>query len=345
MKSISKRKSSMAEIAQKAGVSPATVSRVLNGTAAVRPDRRQLVLQAVADVGYRPNRLARNFRLQSAEAIGIVVSDIENPHFTTMVRAVEDLAYARGRRVLLCNTDERSDKQHTYLEMLALERVQAVIISPSDPADPEVSELLDQGIPVVAFDRPVEDPRADAILVDNVAASKRATQQLLDAGHRRIGLIAGPLEVKTGADRRAGYEAAMRAAGLSVHVASGHFRIEGGHNATEQLLDQVPDITALVVSNNLMAIGALEVLRLRQRRIPEDVALVTIDDPFWSVLIDPALTALAQPLREMSQAAVDLVFERIEGRRQEPRRLLFEMEMRVRDSCGTIPRGSWRARP
>jgi LacI family transcriptional regulator len=107
----------------------------------------------------------------------------------------------------------------------------------------------------------------------------------------------------------------------------------------------VPDITALVVSNNLMAIGALEVLRLRQRRIPEDVALVTIDDPFWSVLIDPALTALAQPLREMSQAAVDLVFERIEGRRQEPRRLLFEMEMRVRDSCGTIPRGSWRARP
>jgi LacI family transcriptional regulator len=111
------------------------------------------------------------------------------------------------------------------------------------------------------------------------------------------------------------------------------------------MLDQASDITALVVSNNLMAIGALEALRLRQRRIPEDVALVTIDDPFWSILIDPALTALAQPLREMSQAAVDLVFERIEGRRQEPRRLLFEMEMRVRDSCGTIPRGSWRAKP
>jgi DNA-binding LacI/PurR family transcriptional regulator len=262
-----------------------------------------------------------------------------------MVRAVEDLAYARGRRVLLCNTDERSDKQSTYLEMLALERVQAVIISPSDPADPEVSELLDQGIPVVAFDRPVEDPRADAILVDNAGAAERATRHLLDAGHRRIGLVAGPRDVKTGADRRAGYETAMHAAGFAVHAASGRFRIEGGRNAAERLLEEVPDLTALVVSNNLMAIGALEVLRLRRRRIPEDVALVTIDDPFWGVLIDPALTALAQPLREMSQAAVDLVFERIEGRRLEPRRLLFEMEMRVRDSCGTIPRGSWRDRP
>ena len=335
----------MAEIAQKAGVSPATVSRVLNGTAAVRADRRKLVLQAVADVGYRPNRLARNFRLQTAEAIGIVVSDIENPHFTTMVRAVEDLAYARGRRVLLCNTDERSDKQSTYLEMLALERVQAVIISPSDPADPEISELLDQGIPVVAFDRPVEDPRADAIVVDNAAAAERATRHLLNAGHRRIGLVAGPRDVKTGADRRAGYETAMRAAGFPVHAASGRFRIDGGRKAAERLLEEVPDLTALVVSNNLMAIGALEVLRLRRRRIPEDVALVTIDDPFWGVLIDPALTALAQPLREMSQAAVDLVFERIEGRRHEPRHLLFEMEMRVRDSCGTIPPGSWRDRP
>jgi DNA-binding LacI/PurR family transcriptional regulator len=220
-----------------------------------------------------------------------------------------------------------------------------VIISPSDPADPEVSELLDQGIPVVAFDRPVEDPRADAIVVDNAAAAQHATRHLLDAGHRRIGLIAGPRDVKTGADRRAGYDAAMRAAGLLGHAASGRFRIEGGRKATEQLLDQMPDLTALVVSNNLMAIGALEALRLHGKRIPEDVALVTIDDPFWAVLIDPALTALAQPLREMSQAAVDLVFERIEGRRQEPRRLLFEMEMRVRDSCGTIPRGSWRPSP
>ena len=335
----------MADIARRSGVSAATVSRVLNGTARVGPNRRELVLQAIAEVGYRPNLLARNFRRQQAEAIGIVVSDIENPHFTSMVRAVEDLVFARGRRVLLCNTDERADKQRLYLEMMAADRVQAVIISPSDPAVPEISELLDLGVPVIAFDRPVADPRADSILVDNVSAADRATRHLLEAGHRRIGLLAGPSDVQTGADRSAGYEAAMTRAGLPAQAASGGFRIEGGRRATDDLLSAYPDLTALVVANNLMAMGALETLRGRNRRVPDDVALVTIDDPLWSILVDPALTALAQPVRAMSQAIVDLIFERLEGGRQDPKRLVFELQLKRRDSCGTVPRGSWRSQP
>ncbi|MEW6637580.1 MAG: LacI family DNA-binding transcriptional regulator, partial [Actinomycetota bacterium] len=150
----------MKDVADRAGVSPATVSRVLNGAATVRPEYRERVLAAIEELGYRPNRLASNLRRRKAETIGVVVSDIENPHFTQMVRAVEDAAYRRGYRVLLCNTDEEPEKQRSYLEVLADERVLGVILSPSDPRGAEISRLLDLGIPVVTFDRTVEDPRA-----------------------------------------------------------------------------------------------------------------------------------------------------------------------------------------
>src|SRR5207247_1937368 len=131
-----------------------------------------------------------------------------NPHFTSMVRAVEDAAYRRGKRVLLCNTDESPAKQQSYLEVLATERVLGVIVAPSDPAAREVSQALDLGIPVVAFDRPLSDPRADSVLVANRPGSELATLHLVRAGHRRIGFVSGPADVYTGAERLAGYKKA-----------------------------------------------------------------------------------------------------------------------------------------
>lgn len=334
----------MAHIAERAGVSTATVSRVLNGSPRVQPVRRLLVLKAIAELGYRPNRLARNFRRQQVEAIGIVVSDIENPHFTSMVRAVEDLAYARGFRVLVCNTDEKSEKQRVYLEMMANERLQGVVISASDPGAAEIGQLIDAGIHVVAFDRPVADPRADVVLANNLDGAERATRLLVQAGHLRIGLVAGPTDIETGRDRLGGYLAAIRAAGLEPHAVDGGFRIEGGRTATNELLDGGWNPTALVVANNLMAIGALDALRARGRRVPEDVALVTIDDAFWSKLVDPPLTTLAQPVRELASAAMQLLFAKIDGDARGSKRVVFDFEMIVRDSCGTAPKGAWRTR-
>ncbi len=159
-------------MAQRAGVSPATVSRVINESATVGPAKREVVIAAIEELGYRPNRLASNFRRRQTEMIGVVVSDIENPHFTQMVRAVEDAAYVRGHRVLLCNTDEESAKQRDYLGVLAAERVAGVILSPSDGRAPEIGELLDHGISLVAFDRRVEDRRADSVVVHNLAGAR-----------------------------------------------------------------------------------------------------------------------------------------------------------------------------
>ncbi|HEU5430389.1 MAG TPA: LacI family DNA-binding transcriptional regulator [Thermomicrobiales bacterium] len=324
-------------VAERAGVSPATVSRVLSGAAGVGPDRRDRVLRAVAELGYRPNRLAANLRRQTTQTIGVVVSDIENPHFTQMVRAVEDAAFGRGCRVLLCNTDETPDKQRTYLDMLAGERVQGVILAPSDPAGDEIGRLLDLGIPLVAFDRIVDDGRADAVIVDNAEAGRRAAAHLLALGHRRIGFVGGRPEIQTGGERLAGYERAMAAAGLAPLAADGAFRLDGGRRAAETLLDG-GDVTALIVANNLMTVGALQAIRERGLRVPDELALVAVDDPFWAELTDPPLTTLAQPVRRMAESAVRLLFERIAEARTAPRCLVFDVELRVRRSCGAAVR-------
>jgi LacI family transcriptional regulator len=326
------RRVSMREVALRAGVSQATVSRVLNGATSVRAAHREAVLAAVAELEYRPNRLARNLRRQRADMIGVVVSDIENPHFTEMVRAVEDAAYRRGYRVLLCNTDESAEKQRAYLEVLADERPLGVIVAPTDPRGAEIGGLLDHGIPVVAFDRVVDDRRADAVIANNVVAARVATEHLVRGGHRRIGFVGGRDDVETGADRRQGYERALGAAGLAPLTANGEFRIDGGEAATARLLAERP--TGLVVANNLMTIGALRALRAAGVAVPRDVALVAIDDPFWAELTEPPLTTLAQPVRRMADEAVRLLLARIGRRRRAPKRSVYEFELRVRRSCG-----------
>ncbi|HET7092912.1 MAG TPA: substrate-binding domain-containing protein, partial [Thermomicrobiales bacterium] len=262
-----------------------------------------------------------------------VVSDIENPHFTQMVRAVEDAAFGRGCRVLLCNTDETPDKQRVYLDMLAGERVQGVILAPSDPAGAGIGRLLDLGIPLVAFDRIVDDGRADAVIIDSAEAGRRAAEHLIALGHRRIGFIGGRPDIQTGDERRAGYAAAMAAAGLEPLVADGGFRLDGGRRAAGILLD-AGGVAALIVSNNLMTVGALQAIRERGLRIPAELALVAVDDPFWAELTDPPLTALAQPVRRMAESAVRLLFERISGGRSSPRCLVFDVELKIRRSCG-----------
>ena len=322
------------DVAERAGVSPATVSRVLNGAASVRAEYRERVLRVIEELGYRPNRLASNLRRQKAEMIGVVVLDIENPHFTQMVRAVEDAAFRRGYRVLLCNTDENPEKQKAYLQVLAAERVLGVLISPSDPAGEEISELIELGIPVIAFDRSVDDPRADAVIVDNAAGTRLATEFLIRAGHERIGFVSGLDDIETSVERQLGYERAMREAGIEPRSASGGYRIANGKTATEELLE-TGDLTALIVGNNFMTIGALEVLRAHRIRVPEEMALVAVDDPFWAELVEPPLTTLAQPVREMADCAVELLLQRIGGERERPGRMVFDFELRVRGSRGT----------
>lgn len=319
------------DVAGRAGVSPATVSRVLNGNTSVAEAARQKVLAVVDELGYRPNRVASNLRRQQAQMIGVVISDIENPHFTAVVRAVEDAAYRQGYRVLLCNTDEQPEKQRAYLGVLAAERVAGAIISPSEADAPEISELIDQGTCVVAFDRDVADRRADAVLAANTEGARVGTAHLVSTGRRRVGYVSGPLRVETAAERLKGYEAAMAEARLAPLVAYGDFRFEGGSRATLELLEK--GATALLVANNLMAVGALHAIKAAGLRVGDDISIVSIDDPPWAGLTDPPLTTLAQPVRAMADAAVEMLLGRLDGSRKRRKRQVFDFEWRHRGSC------------
>jgi DNA-binding LacI/PurR family transcriptional regulator len=324
----------MADVARVAGVSKATVSRVLNGVPNVQEQYRQRVLEAIEQLDYRPNRLAQNLRRQKAQMIGVVVSDIENPHFSEAVRAIEDASFRLGYRVMLCNTDETPAKQRAYLEMLAEERVAGAIVSPADREGDGVQLLLDLQIPVVCFDRVIADARVDAVVGNNVEGVRRATEHLLWLGHERIAYLGGRRDVETGAERLEGYLTTMREAGKIPFALDGGFRTDLADEATRKLLSGPERPTALLVANNLMTLGALQAIRRAGLAIPGDIAIVSVDDPPWAGLVDPPLTTVAQPVREMAQAAMQLLLDRLNGAHDEPKRIVMPLELRVRVSCG-----------
>ena len=330
--------SAVAEIAQ---VSTATVSRVLNGSNA-RPENRRRVLDAVEQVGYRPNRVARRLRRQQAETIGVLVPDIENPHFNAAVRIFEDAAYRAGYRVLLCNTDETPAKQEAYVRTLAEERVLGVIVASADTKGTGLKALVELGIPLVAFDRLIADEYGDSVVCENVDATRRATEHLIWLGHRRLAFIGGRSATDTGAERLAGYTAAMRAAGLNPFSVNGEFRIEAAEAEVVALMSVAEPPTALVVANNLMVLGALRALRRQGLSVPTDVALVSVDDPPWAALIDPPLTVVAQPVQRMAETAISLLLTSVEQRRTDVAHIVLPVELRIRQSCG-MHRGDARA--
>jgi LacI family transcriptional regulator len=333
------------DVARLAGVSPATASRVLNDNERVGAAYRSKVLAAVEASGYRPNRLARSLRKQRSAAVGVVIPDITNVHFAEMIRVIEADAYETGRTVLVCSTAESAEKQARYLSMLDEERVAGVILSPADPKGAEISMLVDHGIPLVTFDREVSDPRVDTVIADNMNAARVATTTLIEAGHRDIAFISGRQEVATGAERLLGFKAAMREAGLKPRIADGQFQTSGGYNAVSKLMDSANPPHALVIANNVMAVGAVQALRERNLRIPDDVAIAAIDDPIWAQLLDPPLTTVAQSVDAMAHDAMRLLLERIEGYTGPPRRNLHAFELHVRTSSGpSKPKRSKRER-
>jgi DNA-binding LacI/PurR family transcriptional regulator len=320
------------DVAKLAGVSSATVSHVMNGSYPVSLQTRERVLAVALRFNYQPSQIARNLRRGRTSTVGVLVSDIENPHFGVMVRAIEEELYDRGTRVLFCNTAEETAKQSAYLEVMAAERVMGIVISPVGGQDSALTHLLDMGTPVVAIDRPVSDPRADSVVTDNAIGVARGTQLLLDSGRRLLGWIGGREGVWTASERLAGYLVAMERVGIEPLTAVGDFTVDGGHRAAEALLDDNPELDGLVIANNQMTIGALQALGSRGIRVPEQIGLVAFDDSPWASLVDPPLTTIAQPLREMSQVAVNRLFMRIEDSSLPPERICLECHLQIRES-------------
>lgn len=329
------------QVADKVGVSPATVSRVLNGYPHIRDEVRQNVLNAIAELGYKPNRVAQRLRGNHSRLIGIMVTDITNPFFNTIMAGIEKTFYEHGYSVLMSNTSADVRKELEYLEMMRKEEIAGLIIAPTSENVERVVELAEGGLPLVVIDRRIKGKQArhlDMVLADNTEGAYNAVTHLIKLGHKRIGLVGGPQHLTSGRERLEGYRQAMRDAGLPISkqwVCLGDHRYESGFELQLQLLECDPPITAVFTSNNMMTLGALNALHLKGRRIPQDIAIVGFDDTGWSISLNPPLTAVSQPTAEIGTLAAQLLLERIAKPDLPVRLMTLKTELKVRQSCGS----------
>ncbi|MFI7431834.1 LacI family DNA-binding transcriptional regulator [Micromonospora sp. NPDC049836] len=322
------------DVARKAGVSPATVSRVLNGRASVDPEMAARVRQATVDLDYRPNAVARSLRRSRTSLWAVIISDIGNPFFTSMVRGVEDVAQEAGFSVVLCNGDENPEKEARYVAAALAERMAGVIISSSGrPA--LINRLVQAGIPVVAIDRQPRGIAVDTVLVDNTHGAELATTHLIDNGYRRIACITGPRRISTAMHRLRGYQKALKASGKPAPdelIRYADFREEGGYRAMASLLatEEPPD--AVFATNNLMTVGAVECLVDSGIGVPDRCGIVGFDDIPWAHLVRPSLSTVTQPTYDLGRSAAALLVERIADPAKAPSTVVLRTELRVRES-------------
>ena len=325
------------DVADLAGVSTATVSRVLNNHPNVAEETRSKVLWAVKQLSYQPSRVARRLRMEASQILGLIISDIANPFFTSVVRGIEDVAYANEYSLFLCNSDEDPAKEELYIQVLLAEKVAGVVISPTDEGGITCKTLVESGIPLVAMDRRLCRLEVDTVLVDNVQGAYEAVSHLVQLGHRRVGLIGGPVHITTGRERQEGYKKALTEHGLGVDqrlIKIGDFKQESGYRKACELLEMNDRPTAIFAANNLMTLGALNAIHEKGLNIPRDVAIVGFDDMPWAPSLDPPLTAVAQPTYELGCTAANLLLQRIADKGREIVEMKLEPTLIVRDSCG-----------
>jgi len=336
------------DVAARAGVSAMTVSRVLNHPARVAPATRKRVEQAIRELGFVPNALARQLLRGRTHTLALLVSDIGNPFFTQIARGVEDVAQRNGYTVIFGNSDESVEKERLYLHALLGRRIDGLLIAPAgDGSRPMLDLLVQRGTPFVLLDRAIDGVPADVVIGDNIGGSRKLTEHLIGLGHRRIALVNGDPKVPTARDRRRGYMETLRDHGIEPQpelIIDGVYRRDSGTRAARQLLalpaDRRP--TAIFGANNFLAVGVIEALRAAQVSIPGDIAVVCFDDIEMAAALDPFLTVMAQPARTFGTIGAQFLLERLDplpgvaGPRDAaaPRRVVLPPELIVRASCG-----------
>jgi LacI family fructose operon transcriptional repressor len=318
------------DVAKLAGVSVASVSRVLAGLPVVREPTRLRVMEAVKALDYRPDLAARRLRSRRSDTIGLLVSDIRNSFFTEVSRAVEEVAFAHQMSVILCNTDEDPEREATYLNLMADEKVCGVILSPS-------LRLLSQftpgdfSFPVVLVDRFERGIQADAVLLDNFDAAFRLTEHLIGNGHERIVFVYGA-ESATGRQRLEGHQAAMASHHLPVQAQGVKPMADHARTAVMAVLQQSPLPQAVIGSSGLILLGITEALQTTRLVVPQDIAVAGFDNMPWTSLMHPGLTVVAQPTYEIGREAIDLLLQRIAAPDKVTRQLVLRGDLVERGS-------------
>ncbi|MGW1609519.1 LacI family DNA-binding transcriptional regulator [Streptomyces sp. NPDC002285] len=332
----------MADVARSADVSVATVSHVLNGTRPVLPHTRQAVLDAMDELGYTPNTLARSLVTSRTRSIGLAVSAISNPYFTEILQGVEAGALEHGYSLLIADPHDDPVHERKVVQLLHERRVDGMIVAPSAEPHELLAYLGRHKVPTVLLDRVVDAPADgstgfDQVCADSAAPMARLVTHLADVGHRRIGLVAGLPGLSTTSERLTGYRDGLAAAGLAYDerlVVHGDSESAAAERATAALLSLATPPTALVTANNAMTIGALRALRDHGLSVPDDIALCCFDDFAWADLFSPRLTAIAQPSRDIGAHAVRVLLDRLASPDGPARTVRLPCAFVHRTSCG-----------
>jgi LacI family transcriptional regulator, galactose operon repressor len=325
------------DVARRAGVSIATVSRALNGRGRISEQTREHVLGVVRELGYLPNDLARGLVGMATQTIALLLPDITNPYFPELVKGVQTVADERGHLLLLCHNAGDERKAVADVEMLRRKKVDGLLLVAGALGRSHALAEATKGIPTVAMDRSVPCLPADLVTVDHRRGARLATEHLVELGHRHIAHLSGPPNVTSSRERRAGWRQAMRKAGLApTLVEEGDFSEDSGYAAARRLLDSEADCTAVFAANDLSAIGLLRAFTEAGIRVPRDVSVVGFDGIHLTRYTTPRLTTVAQPIYELGRTAAELLLDRHDPQ-QEQRTVVLGTTLEVRESTAPPP--------
>lgn len=334
-------KPTIKDVAELAGVSTATVSRVLNEPGTVSDKLTDKVKEAVRELNYRPNSMAKGLRTNKTHTIALLITDNESPFYARLVRGVEDTALENHYSLMVCNTDEELEKERLYLDTLVQRSIDGLIVSPTGRYNDKLDEIKSDGIPFVFIDRKLERIETDVVLTENLKGSYGATKHLITRNHERIGVISGVKNVTTNKERLQGYKKALREFRIDVKeelIVEGSYTTEGGEEATKSLLSLKNRPSAIFSFNGKMMMGALKTLRRKGFSYPEDISLVSFDDFDVFSVINPPLTAVKQSTYEMGVRAFNLLLGKINGDRKRNSQEIVRVpaELVVRGSTATL---------
>ncbi len=323
------------DVALRAKVSVTTVSHVVNGTRFVSEAARARVEEAIGALAYVPSAVARSLKHNTTRSFGMLIPNNSNPYFAEIIRGVEERCYAAGYNLILCNSNDDAGRQANYLKVLTEKRIDGLIFVASGSESEVAAMLADVRMPLVLLDREVDSLASDLVEVDHKAGGEMATRHLIALGHPNVVCISGPPGLSPSSQRRAGWKRALAAAGIARHegdLVRGDFTPRGGYLAMQALLKRPLRPSAVFACNDLMAIGALAAAREAGVDVPGALSLVGFDDIELAAFANPGLTTIAQPKVRIGTLAAELLLERVETARSEPRRIILDPELVCRAS-------------
>lgn len=324
------------DVAQKAGVSVTTVSRVLNGERYVKDDLKARVKKAIDELGYTPSHIARSLVRKKTNLIGVIVPDVTSSFYATILSNIEKTASLNDYNLIVCNIIEDIDKEYKYLQVFKEMRVEGVIVM-HEKLNDEIREFIDKmDIPLIFSSVKPNDQKFGSVIIDDRAAAYEATGYLIGLGHRRIAFIGGDMrDVTSGQGRYVGYTQAMHDNSLAIddaHVRFGDYKTQSGYELMEEMCGGGDLPTAVFAASDDMAVGAMNCLHDKGLKVPEDVSVIGFDGSQLTELVRPRLTSMEQPIREMGQVTIEKLLDLIAGQTSREDAVLRH-RLVVRDSC------------